>query len=153
MKNRVSGVATVLIVLAAVFAAAGCAPTLQQVYQRVEAIPPGKALVYIYRPGGFLGGAVYYDVRANGTVVTTLYRGGYYPYIAEPAEIEFSAKTEATDSVTIDVKAGQTYYIKGTVGVGFVVGRPHLTVVPASDAESEIAECKLLPGPEKQESK
>jgi hypothetical protein len=47
--------------------------------------------------------------------------------------------------VTLDVKAGEVYYIKGTVGVGFFVGRPHLIVVPRAIAENEILECKLIP--------
>ena len=51
------------------------------------------------------------------------------------------------ESVTLDVKAGQTYYIKGEVGVGFLVGRPHLMVVAPDIAEKEIADCKLIPTP------
>jgi hypothetical protein len=47
--------------------------------------------------------------------------------------------------VTLDVKAGGVYYVKGTVGVGFFVGRPHLIVVPQSIGETEITECKLIP--------
>jgi len=43
------------------------------------------------------------------------------------------------------VKAGQIYYLKGTVGVGFFVGHPHLTVVAPPEAEQEITDCKLLP--------
>jgi hypothetical protein len=123
-----------------------CGPTLTEVYKPVESFPTDKGLVYIYRPFG-LGGGVYYDVKANGKVVTTLYSGGYYPFVADPGEIEFSAKTEASDEVTIDVKPSQTYFIRGTVGLGFLVGHPHLTVVPAADAEAEIKELKLLPGP------
>lgn len=129
--------------------AISCAPTLGQVYKKVDVIPSDKAIVYIYRPSG-MGALVYYDVKANGKVVTTLYSGTYFPYAADPGEIEFSAKTEASDSVTIDVKASQTYFLKGTVGVGFFVGHPHLTVVPAEVAENEIVNCELLPGSQEQ---
>ena len=144
MKMRITVVLPSLMLLVAVSA---CAPSLGQEYKRIEVVPPNKGIVYIYRPSSFIGGAVYYDVKANGKVVTTLYKGGYYPYIADPGEIEFSAKTEGSDSATIDVKLNQVYYLKGTVGVGFLVGRPHLTVVGADVGEAEIAECKLLPEP------
>ena len=150
MRNSILRVLSLLVVLSTVFIVTGCAPTLLQVYQRIETIPPNKAIVYIYRPSAFIGGGVYYDVKANSKVVTTLWNGGYYPYIADPGEIEFSAKTESTDSVTLDVKTGQAYYVKGTVGVGFLLGRPHLTVVSANIAEAEITECKLIPEPEKE---
>jgi hypothetical protein len=51
---------------------------------------------------------------------------------------------ESRSSVTLDVKTGQTYYIKGEVGVGFFVGRPHLMVVSPEITEKEIADCKLI---------
>jgi hypothetical protein len=134
MKRIIAQIAAGILLCTAV----GCAPTLGDAYKRVEAVPSAKALVYIYRPSG-MGGAVYYDVKANGKVVTTLYSGSYYPYVTDPGEIEFSAKTEASDEVTIDAKANQTYFLRGSVGLGFFVGHPHLTVVPAEEAEKEIA--------------
>ena len=148
MGTKILRTGAVFFVLGALLYAQGCGPTLGHVYTKVENVPADKAVVYLYRPSSFIGGGVYYDVKANGKeVVTTLYNGGYYPYVTEPREIEFSAKTESTDAVTIDVKPGQTYFLKGTVGVGFIVGRPHLTVVQPDVAVNEIAECKLLPEP------
>lgn len=123
----------------------GCAPTLGPAFHKTDYVPDDIGLVYIYRPAKAFGGGVSYDVKANGKVVTTLYSGGYYPYLTDQDEIEFSAKTETTSSVTIGVKAGQTYYLKGTVGIGFLVGRPHLVIVPNEIGEKEIAECKLIP--------
>lgn len=125
---------------------AGCA-TLGPIYQKTDQIPDGVGLVYIYRPNSFVGGGVSYDVRVGNTVITTLYKGGYFPYFAKPGELELWAKTEAKSAVTLDVRAGKIYYVKGTVGVGFIVGRPHLMVVPESVGETEIAECKLIPAP------
>ena len=92
MKRVMSQIAAAILLSTAI----GCAPTLDQVYKKVEVMPSNKALVYIYRPSG-MGAAIYYDVKANGKVVTTLYSGSYYPYVADPGEIEFSAKTEASD--------------------------------------------------------
>lgn len=126
--------------------ATGCA-SLGPVYSKVDKIPDNAGLVYLYRPSSFLGGGVAYDVKTGGTVITTLHNGGYYPYFSAPGEQEFWAKTEAKSSVTLDVKPGQTYYIKGGVGVGFLVGRPHLMVVAPEIAEKEIADCKLIAAP------
>lgn len=143
MKRVISQIAAGILLCTAI----GCAPTLGQVYKNVEAVPSNKALVYIYRPSG-MGAAVYYDVKANGKVVTTLYNGGYYPYFTDPGEIEFSAETEASDEVTIDTKVNQTYFLRGSVGIGFFVSHPHLIVVPAQEAEKEIVDCNLLPEPQ-----
>lgn len=124
---------------------AGCATTGPQFEPEIAA-PTDRALVYFYRDAGFVGAGVTYMVRANGTDVSTLPAGGYFVYHASPGKVEFSAQTEARTSVTIDAKAGQTYYVKGTVGVGFFVGHPHLTIVPNDVGAKEIAACKLVEG-------
>ncbi|MBI5577083.1 MAG: hypothetical protein HY896_12065 [Deltaproteobacteria bacterium] len=110
--------------------------------------------MYFYRPSGFVGGAVAYDIKtADNNVITTLHSGGYFPYYSNTGENEFWARTESRSSVTLDVKPGGVYFVKGTVGVGFFVGRPHLIVVPNEIAEKEIVECKLIPLPAKEEGK
>ena len=131
------------LVISSFLLVTGCA-SLGPVYSKADKIPNNTGLVYLYRPSSFIGGGVAYDVNCGEAFVTTLYNGGYYPYFSEPGEKEFWAKTEAKSSVTLDVKSGQTYYIKGGVGVGFLVGRPHLMVVTPEIAEKEIADCKLI---------
>ena len=122
----------------------GCA-SLGPVYSKADKIPDNSGLVYFYRPSSFYGFAASYDIKNDDTVITTLYNGGYYPYFSTPGEKEFWAKTESKSSITLDVKIGQTYYVKGEVGVGFLVGRPHLMVVTPEIAEKEIVDCKLIP--------
>jgi hypothetical protein len=124
----------------------GCATwLLGPVYSKVDKIPDDAGLVYFYRPFAFGGGGLAYDVKTGDTLITTLYNGGYYPYFSSPGEKEFWAETESISSVTLDIKPGQTYYIKGEVGVGFMLWRPHLMVVAPEIAEKEIADCKLIP--------
>ena len=142
-RNKVSFM-SIIILLGVALLLSSCA-SLGPTYQKTDKIPEGTGLVYLYRPSSFIGGGVSYDIKVGETVITTLYNGGYYPYFAKPGEVELWAKTESKSSVTLDVKAGQIYYLKGTVGVGFFVGRPHLMVVSTDVGESEIAECKLIP--------
>jgi hypothetical protein len=136
------------LLLVSVVTVTGCA-SLGPAYTRVDKLPENKGLVYIYRPSSFIGGGLSYIVNAGDIPVTTLYSGGYYPYFSDPGEKEFWARTESKSSVTLDIRAGQTYYIKGEVGVGFLVGRPHLMVVAPEVAEKEIADCKLIAAPAK----
>jgi hypothetical protein len=137
-----------IVLLGCLSSFVGCT-SLGPIYKKVDTIPEGKGLVYLYRPGAFFGGGISYDVKVGDNVITTLYPGGYYPYFSNPGEIEFWGKTEARTAVTLDVKPGQIYYVKGTVGIGILVGRPHLIVVPPEEAEQEITDCKLIPEPEK----
>ena len=91
-----------------------------------------------------LGSGVAYTVRTGEEEVIKLKAGGYYPYLATPGEREFWAKTEARASVTEQLRAGETYYLRGGIGIGFVVGHPKLAFVSREDGEREIKECKLL---------
>jgi hypothetical protein len=123
---------------------AGCA-TLGSAYVPDTSAPKDKATVYVYRPTAFSGGAISYTVAVNGADISSLPSGGYFVYYAKPGENEFSAKTEAKTSVTIDAKAGETYYVKGSVGMGVFVGHPHLVQVANDDGSKDIAKCKLVP--------
>jgi hypothetical protein len=122
----------------------GCT-TLGAKYTPETAVPTNKAAVYVYRPGS-LGAAISPNVQANGVPLSDLPAHGYFVYDATPGELTLTAHTEATTSVTLDIKAGETYYVKGSLGMGFFVGHPHLVVVAKDVGESEIKDCKLVPG-------
>lgn len=134
-----------LLLLLGVLAATqfGCA-SLGKPYEPVSSVAPDKAVVYIYRPSSFFGAAVSYTVNAGDKPVVKLANGGYYPYIASPGEVEIWAETESKSSVTLDLKAGDRRYVRGTLGIGIVMGRPNLSVVEPAAAEAEIKECKLI---------
>jgi len=123
----------------------GCA-TLGPAFKPEQYSPGDKGTVYIYRESKMIGGAVSYTVHANGMPLAKLSSGSYFVYHAAPGEVEFSAQTEAKTSVTVDVKAGEVYYVKGSVGMGVFVGYPHLLLVSSGVGEKEIVECKLVPG-------
>lgn len=114
----------------------------------IEKPQKNQGLVYIYRPSSLMGAAVSYDMHArksdiNDKVIGNLSNGTYIKYITEPNEIEFWGKTESTSSVTIDVEANKMYCIKGGVGIGFFVGRPHLTIVDNKLCLEEIKSTNL----------
>ncbi len=131
-----------LVALAVAGTLAGCAagPKFTPLQER----PEEKALVYIYRPGKWLGGGVVYTVKSGDEEIVPLKAGGYYPYLAAPGEREFWARTEARASVTEQLRAGETYYLRGGVGVGFFVGHPKLAFVNREEGEREIKDCNLL---------
>jgi hypothetical protein len=119
-------------------------------------IPDGKALIYIYKAKVY--GKEVYTVQANGEAITKLEKGGYYPYLASPGEVGFSAKGRSApilpifilfdslghvqnkSTATLSVEAGKVYYLKMKSGLS--VG---LVQVPEDVAMKELAKCKLLP--------
>ncbi|TLY28719.1 MAG: hypothetical protein E6K63_07260 [Nitrospirae bacterium] len=104
--------------------------------------------MYVYRPSLILWLSSI-DIKANGTIVNSMYSGTYYPYVTDPGLIEFSAKTETTDTISLYAQAGQTYFLKMGFKQGILMFRPHLMIVPESEAEQEITEFnyKLLREP------
>ena len=126
------------------------ASTLSSGFHQGEKIPVGKAVVYIYRcaGSGAGGAAIPFGVKANSKVLATLAQGGYYAYVTEPGNVEFAAFEigfmAPTDIsfISIDAKADQVYYIKGTHGKG-MGGRARLESVSPDVGVNEIANCKL----------
>lgn len=119
---------------------AGCAAKGNK-FSPVEAIPEGKSLIYIYRPSGFIGGGVHYDVYVGQDKVCNLVQGGYCQFFSGIGEHEVWGKTESKGTVAVDAKAGKTAYVKAGVGMGFFVGRPTLIVVDDSLGSKEITDC------------
>lgn len=124
------------------FLVQGCATGAP--FQPVAEIPDDKALVYIYRPGAFFGGGVVYDVHVGETEIVALRSAGYFPYFAIPGETEFWARTEAKATVATNLEKGETYYLRGGVGIGFFIGHPKLTFVSEEEGASEIQDTTLL---------
>ena len=89
-----------------------------------------------------------FDVKVNGKAVTTLVPGGYCAYVTELGNIEFTAfeigfmAPTSTSSISVEAKAGQAYYLKGSHGKG-LGGRAHLESVSPEAGANEIAGCKL----------
>ena len=115
-------------------------------FQEVKEIPTNKAVVYIFRVG-YYGRAVHYTVNANGVPVSPvqLYTGGYLVCYADPGKTEFWAKVADGESrITVDIEAGKSYFIQGSVKMGVWVGRPFLQDVDANVGLKNIKKCKLL---------
>ena len=103
-----------------------------------------EVLIYYYRPSHFVGGAVYYDVKENGEIITTLYNGGYYPHITTAGEKTVTAETEASESIYFSAEKGKTYYVRGGVDMGAFIGRPSLNLIQAEQARQEIQDCRII---------
>jgi hypothetical protein len=138
MKGCRSSVYVFLVAMVCVMAGCASGPA----FKKIDEIPQGKGLVYIYRPAGIVGSAIAYDVYAGTEKVGRLVPGGYLTYLSSPGELEIWGKTESKGSVTLDVRTGQEHYVKGSLGVGFLVGRPVITVVEPQVGQKEIQDCK-----------
>ncbi len=130
----------------AVLFLSGCGASGQQ-FSQFATPQPDKGLVYVYRPSSLLGAGVYYDIHVTNPsnpnlIAGELVNGSYLKIDVPVGESEVWGQTESKASVTLDIKNGETYCVKGGVGIGFIVGRPNLDIVDMNTCKTEIAETK-----------
>lgn len=58
--------------------------------------------------------------------MSSLPRGKYAVVPVEPGIHSFSVKSEATDTLRLEIEPDETYYAQCSIGMGFMVGRPNL---------------------------
>lgn len=92
--------------------------------------PAGRGQIVFFRPSKFAGGAIGYKVREGACELDKLSNGTYFVHVAEPGKHEYIAHWQAKDLLPLDVEAGETYSVRGTVSMGILAGRPNL---PPSD--------------------
>jgi hypothetical protein len=93
-----------------------------------------KGLVVFYRESSIKGGAIRFNLNLGQDPIGALPSGSVLHRYVEPGQQTFWSQVISKDSISIDVVAGETYYIKGTVKMGLVAGRPTLTVVSEDEA-------------------
>lgn len=120
-------------------AAVGCTSTQIAPRPAEFTAKPGNGLVYFYREKSFVGMAVSYYVTEGETRLGAMKNGTFFTVDAAPGKHTYSAKTEVTREITLDVKEGETYYVKGGVTMGALAGRPSLTGVTEGEARDKIS--------------
>lgn len=94
---------------------------------KVGAPQDGKALIVFFRPSKFTGAAIGFKVREGETELGKLRSGKYFTANVEPGTHQYTVHSEAKDVLTMEVEAGETYYVQGTITMGFMAGRPNLS--------------------------
>ena len=137
-----------LIVAGLACAASTASPALaaaEQVKQDASTIaipkpPQGKGQIVFFRKGGLSGSAVACSVYETGQKVSSLGGGRYFVMVADPGKHDFSVKTEATDTLGLEVEPDETQFVTCKIKMGLMVGRPDIRPV----TEQEFRAAKSL---------
>jgi Protein of unknown function (DUF2846) len=89
--------------------------------------PAGQGQVIFWRPGTMVGGAMGCGVNMGTERISALGAGKYFVVNLAPGTHEFNARSEARDALTLEVEDGETYYVRCTIRMGLMVGRPNLS--------------------------
>lgn len=107
----------------------------------IPAPPEGKGQIVFFREKKFAGAAVRYKVREGETELGKLSSGTYFVHVAEPGSHEYTVHSEAKDILNLEVEPGETYYVLGSITMGFMAGRPNLS--PSDEAVFSTMSKKL----------
>ena len=137
-------IAAISILIASLF---GCASVKYEALAELPQVEAGKGLVVFYRESSLGGSALTYQVHEGEELIGVLRSGTYFYNHSEPGNHTYWGQTVVRNSVTLDVVAGQTHFIKGDVTMGYRVGHPRLTVVQPARGEAAIAKLRYaVPG-------
>jgi hypothetical protein len=89
---------------------------------------PGTGTVIFFREKKMIGAAVRYKVRENDVQLCKLGSGSFCAVQAPAGTHHYDVHTEAKDQLTLDVKAGETYYVVSSISIGAFAGHPKLTL-------------------------
>ena len=103
----------------------------------------GKGMIVFFRPSKFVGGAIGFKVREDGKELGKLRNGNWFAVQVAPGAHAYDVHGEAHDVTHIEVEAGETYFLSGAMGMGFVAGRPNLS--PSSAEAFATVMPKLKP--------
>lgn len=101
----------------------------------------GTGTVIFFRPSKFMGAAVGFKVREGLTELGKLRSGTYFVVHVTPGTHEYTVHSESKDVLTMEVEAGETYYVQGSIGMGIMAGRPN--IAPSNAAAFEAIKAKL----------
>lgn len=100
------------------------------------------AKFYVYRTGG-VGALIGFDVHLGDSVICRAKSNSKYELvITKKGMNSIWAKTETKSEIPIDVQFGREYYIKCSLGMGVMIGHPHLQIVGRARGKTEFNSIK-----------
>lgn len=103
---------------------------------------PDKGLVVFFREKKAKGSALRFQISdGTGKALGGLANGTTFHVYLEPGQHTFSVRAptmDGSDSVTLNVAAGETHFLQGEILWGWPTGRPKFTNVPEATAKPMI---------------
>jgi hypothetical protein len=106
-------------------------------------LPDDCALLHIYRPKTMVGMAISYTLHLDDEALCRV-RNNSRTTVEVTGEgwRTLWARTETREELPIDIELGKEYYIRCTVGIGVVAGRPRIEIVDKRTGRSEFGKIK-----------
>jgi hypothetical protein len=121
----------------------------------LTAPPKGQGQVVFFRKKSILGTGQWFNVRENGRALGKLNNGAYFVEVLAPGLHHFTASTEPEfkDQLTMQVDAGETYFVEGVLNKGVVIGAAGLAPSDHATFNASAKDLKLSDAPGEEPAK
>ena len=114
--------------------------------ENTPAVQSEKGQVVFYRPSRAKGAAIRFEIQdsAKGSI-GALSNGAVIRKDLEPGSHTFTVRApsvDGSDSITLNVVAGEVYYVKGEILWGWPAGRPKFSRMSDSEAQADLGKLK-----------
>jgi len=138
--SRLGLVTSILLLSAITTAQAGEYYVKHKGDKREGAPTETEALVYVFRPAT-VGGAIKTWAFADDQLLGVSKSHGYYYELVPPGKHVIWAKAENTSGLDVELQAGQTYYFKAAIKMGFGKARVKLIQIDEAEAQKYLKKC------------
>jgi hypothetical protein len=107
----------------------------------LAAPPAGKGQIVFFRKPRFSLIPFNWHVHEGASTICPMEAGAYCVAAVEPGTHTYEVYTEAKSVLTLEVDAGETYYVIGGISMGLIVNHP--TIAPSQKAEFDAISAKL----------
>ena len=111
--------------------------------------PAGQGQVVFFRAKSLLGLGQWFNVREAGKALGKLTNGAYFIQVVSPGPHTYTAilEPELRDHLKLDVDAGETYFVEGTLTGGLVISAADLTPSSREKFDKAAKDLKLAAAP------
>jgi len=102
-------------------AAAAAAAANASAESHIPPAPADKAQVVFFRTGAYAGAATWFKVRENDAELGKLSNQSYFVALLDPGAHTFTSATENKTHLKMELDAGETYYVRGTLQMGVLL--------------------------------
>ena len=137
--SRHIGAALVVSLIASGCASVRLADPAQDITSKEFVVPPGKALIYVVRDGGFIYGAYQlFRISLDRRDYGPLAEGTYFLFPVDPGpHAVMAAWKENVESIQIPANAGSIYFVSVQSGISWV--NTTVSVSALSDEKGKAA--------------
>jgi Protein of unknown function (DUF2846) len=110
----------------------------------VQPIPAGKARIYFFRSAQLWGAPLQPQILLDGFPVGRAVAAKFFYEDVAPGSHEVTVRTVVTRKLSLNIEAGESIYVRFSVGFGWLIGRFRIEAIDPDIAREEMSRISAL---------